>query len=153
MKRFAILILLAFIAGGTISLAHATPVTDCTKWKEMRTDALVVSAVNNMQIVAQDLWYALYADSATGFTCSRFFIKSNNLTIWQNWQGDGGKSFAYLLMPDNTPYVFPDARVRWRVDLINLSTGAGKLELGVFLGNEIKQTRQLDIPITNKPSR
>lgn len=153
MRRIIAILAFVFATVGTASVVNAAPVADCTKWKEMRTDALIVSSTNNVRVVAQDLWYTLYAEPTTGLTCSRFFIKSSNLTIWQNWQGEGGRSFAYLLMPDNTPYVLSDARVRWRVSLISLPEGVGTLELGVFSRGEIKQTRQLDVSVVNKPPR
>lgn len=129
-------------------LVHATPIVDCTKWKETESRQVILDAYNNIQTIADDLWYAKYTDSA-GSTCTRFFLKNSNQTIWQNWSDNSGRH-AYLLLANNTPYTTANSVVKWRIKLLNLFAGQGRIELGFFEGDQLTRSRLLDIAIHNQ---
>src|SRR3989344_7295552 len=117
-------------------VAHTNPPVDCTTWKEVGTEQMVIDAYNNVVVKASDLWVARYTDPM-GSKCLRFFFKSSNLTIWQTWRDNEGKSSAYLLLPDNTPFTVTGADAKWkikalwRIDMMNLLTASrARIEIG-----------------------
>lgn len=151
MKRSGSLVILTVCLIASASITHANPpaLVDCTKWQETESRPMIIDAYNNIQTIADDLWYAKYSNP-DGSTCTRFFLKSNNQTIWQNWKDSVGKTYAYLIPSDNTPYTASGSVVKWRMNSINLFTGRGRIELGFFEGDKLTKSRFLDLSIHNE---
>jgi hypothetical protein len=145
--------LLALLFVATISAPQppATPriaIPDCSTWKEIRSEPAVQIPHNKVVIQSADFFIAHYVGSK-GEKCSRFFFKSKKLTIGQSWENVSGKSFAYLLLPDNTKYVAPNAIIMFKALEIDVYTSSqGKLAIGIFENEILTKSRLYEIEIT-----